>query len=95
MSRSPRPAVLAPPTPSAPSPSASAAARAWPPPATSPFGELAGDNWAHGSITGCALSDLRITQDGGAAVSLIGHQAKAGDAHAPVLDGQVRDALAP
>ncbi len=130
--------------------------------ATSPFGELAGDNWSHGSITGCtlnhsnggsmrpwtrhlelpiggalrdpgpgvvledvlpptfsantlwytdvtarrlpasvwnltgcALSDLRITQDGGAAVSLIGHQANAGDAHAPVLDGQVRDALAP
>lgn len=130
--------------------------------ATSPFGELASDNWGHGAVTGCtmnhsvggtprrwtrhleleiggvlrdpgpgvviegvlpptfsantlwytdvtardlpasvwyltgcALSDLRITQDGGAPVRLVGHQANAGDPHAPVLSGDVADALAP
>ncbi|UVY83709.1 hypothetical protein NLU66_16075 [Brachybacterium sp. NBEC-018] len=46
-------------------------------------------------LTGCALSDLRITQDGGAPVRLLGHQANAGAAHAPVLVGDVRDVLAP
>lgn len=46
-------------------------------------------------LTGCALTDLRITQDGGAPVRLLGHQANAGAAHAPVLVGDVRDALAP
>lgn len=130
--------------------------------ATSPFGDLAADNWGHGSVsgctmnhshggatrswtrelslplggvdrdpgpgvvlegvlppaftgntlwytdvtardlpasvwnlTGCALSDLRITQDGGAPIRLIGHQSNAGDAHAPVLTGDAHDALAP
>lgn len=47
------------------------------------------------NLTGCALSDLRITQDGGAPVRLIGHQGNAGDPHAPVLVGDVADALAP
>lgn len=46
------------------------------------------------NLTGCALSDLRITQDGGAPIRLIGHQSAAGDAHAPVLVGDARDALA-
>lgn len=47
------------------------------------------------NLTGCALSDLRITQDGGAPVRLIGHQSNAGEAHAPVLSGDAHDALAP
>lgn len=46
-------------------------------------------------LTGCALSDLRLTQDGGAPVRLLGHQSNAGDLHAPVLVGDVADALAP
>jgi hypothetical protein len=47
------------------------------------------------NLTGCALSDLRITQAGGAPVRLIGHQGNAGDPHAPVLVGDVADSLAP
>ncbi|MGP9538715.1 hypothetical protein ACT3SP_11935 [Brachybacterium sp. AOP43-C2-M15] len=46
-------------------------------------------------LTGCTLSDLRITQDGGAPVRLIGLQSHAGASHAPVLVGDVHDALAP
>lgn len=47
------------------------------------------------NLTGCALSDLQITQDGGAPVRLIGHQSNAGASHAPVLVGDASDALAP
>ncbi|MGP9842915.1 right-handed parallel beta-helix repeat-containing protein [Brachybacterium sp. 107] len=47
------------------------------------------------TLTGCTLSDLRITQDGGAPVRLVGHQSHAGEEHAPVLVGDAADALAP
>ena len=46
------------------------------------------------NLTGCALSDLRIAQDGGAPVRLIGHQSNGGPEHAPVLAGDVSDAFA-
>lgn len=47
------------------------------------------------NLTGCALSDLRITQDGRAPVRLIGPQSNAGEEHAPVLVGEAADALSP